>query len=309
MRVVRASRRAIGRAAGVGVLMATVACGGAPVTTPKTAASTPAAPLATIAVTAGSPVAAQPTIPAAASPAAAAKQAASPAGASGSPAPAAQAAAVPGSSPTAGASSPAPSPRPAASPVAGQLRTTAPAPASPGATCWDVQDPTRASFTIGETLANLGRLTSSTGTTSDVGGSLCLRDGQVVDGGASRVLVGLGSIQTELPARDIVIHNDLLKTATYPVATYTIDRVEGIGPAFPADGPVNGRLIGRLRLLAIEVPLPFTVRGEVKGDTVAGTATATAKPSDFGVAVPDLADVVKVEDSVELRLDFTARRR
>ena len=98
----------------------------------------------------------------------------------------------------------------------------------------------------------------------------------------------------------------LLQTNVNPTVTFAIDRVEG----FPApDGPVTGKLIGRLKIVGVERPVTFDVTGTVSGDTVSGTGTTTIKQTDFGLRPFDIANFVKVEDPVDLRLDFVAKQR
>jgi polyisoprenoid-binding protein YceI len=42
------------------------------------------------------------------------------------------------------------------------------------------------------------------------------------------------------------------------------------------------------------------------GDTVQGQATTTINMSDFGITAPNIANMIKVEDDVELLVQFVA---
>lgn len=295
----------------LGLMVALAACSqasqpAAPTTAPKTGSEAPksaASPAAAASpTTAAATKSASPGAPAVTSPSPAAKTAVSP-----SPA------AKTGPSP-----SPSPLP-PTPTVVVPSLLGGSPPAAPAGATCWDVvRDQTRASYIASENVAALQQVYENTATTTDVGGSLCLRDGQVVDSGQSRVLVGLGTLKTEffpIPGfadrRDNDVRNRILRTDRYPVATYTIEGVEGAGPTFgTTDGPFTGKLTGKLKVLETELPVTWDVEGRVAGGVVTGTATTTVKARDFGIEPPaSMLNVLAVQDSTKLKLEFTARRR
>ena len=50
----------------------------------------------------------------------------------------------------------------------------------------------------------------------------------------------------------------------------------------------------------------WLVDGTLTGDTVQGQATTTINMSDFGITAPNIANMIKVEDQVELLVQFVA---
>lgn len=279
-------------ATGLIVALALAACtSSSPPAAPTTAPKAAGAP--------ASPVAQSTTAP---GPGASPATKASPAPAAASPA----AKVAPSPSPARAAS---PSPSPAPSPIVGRLIGTAPPLTPQGATCWDIQQPSAATFRLGN-RTEAARPNAVQMKTTDVGGFVCLRGGFVLGDGVSRILVGLGTLQTGNLVLDSIVRDRLLETNENPTGTLFVERIDGIRPNFgTVDGPVAGQVIGTLRFGEIDIPMTFDAEGQVRGGILTGTATSTLTPSDLGVQVAQVADFARVEDAAQITFDFTAKRR
>src|SRR5439155_161324 len=69
---------------------------------------------------------------------------------------------------------------------------------------------------------------------------------------------------------------------------------------------VNEQLVGDLTIHGVTKPVTFEVDGTLDGGTFKGTATTEVKITDFGMKVPTLALLLRVEDRVRTQLDLVA---
>jgi polyisoprenoid-binding protein YceI len=69
---------------------------------------------------------------------------------------------------------------------------------------------------------------------------------------------------------------------------------------------VSFNLVGDMTIHGVTKSVEWLVDGTLTGDTVRGQATTAIKMSDFGITVPNIANMIKVEDDVELLVQFVA---
>lgn len=168
-----------------------------------------------------------------------------------------------------------------------------------------VAEQSSASYIAREKFVNRELPNSAVGTTSDIKGELVL-EGTAVK--PSKVTVDLRTLKSDSERRDNAIKRRWLESEKYPYAEFSITGFEGTAPAFSGGQPAQFKLGGRMKVRDAERPVTFDVTGTVSGDTLVWTAKAKFKMSDFGVQPPDIANMLKVEDEMQVEVKITAKR-
>ena len=163
----------------------------------------------------------------------------------------------------------------------------------------------RASFAIGENL--LGRETTAVGTTAVVEGGVTL------DAEDPSVLVfhdfqvDVSTLTTDDRQRDGQIRNRILQTSDAANQYVTFVPREAVGLELPLVPGVTQsvELVGQLTIKGVTKEAVFELELQVLSDTeLRGVATTVVWLEDFGLSVPRVPLVARVDEFVTLALDF-----
>lgn len=170
-----------------------------------------------------------------------------------------------------------------------------------------VLDPTasQASFLIGENL--LGRENTAVGTTNVVTGGVSI-DGDDPTALSFQVFtVDVSTLTTDDRMRDGQIRNNILQTnrAGNATATFAPSSVEGLELPLVAGTRQTVELTGDLTIKGVTRTVAFDLDLEVVSDgELRGTASTVVKLTDFDISVPRVPLVARVDEDVQLVLDF-----
>lgn len=126
---------------------------------------------------------------------------------------------------------------------------------------------------------------------------------KLIGGEFSADLLQLSSVQ---PHRDQTLKRYWLESIKYPEATFTITELPTLPPTYVEGSPAVFPLTGLLTVREIEKEVTFDVVATLEGDTLEATATADFLFEDFGITPPNMANVLRVEDSFRLIVAITA---
>lgn len=170
-----------------------------------------------------------------------------------------------------------------------------------------VLDPTasQASFLIGENL--LGRENTAVGTTNVVTGGVSI-DGDDPTALSFQVFtVDVSTLTTDDRMRDGQIRNNILQTnrAGNATVTFAPSSVEGLELPLVAGTRQTVELTGDLTIKGVTRTVAFDLDLEVVSDgELRGTASTVVKLTDFDISVPRVPLVARVDEDVQLVLDF-----
>lgn len=170
-----------------------------------------------------------------------------------------------------------------------------------------VLDPaaSQAGFAIGENL--LGRETTAVGTTQAVAGGVTL------DAADPSVLVfhtfqvDVNTLTTDDRQRDGQIRNRILQTnnAANQYVTFVPQQAVGLELPLVAGATQTVELVGQLTIKGVTKEAVFELELHALSDTeLRGTATTVVWLEDFGLSVPRVPLVARVDEYVTLTLDF-----
>lgn len=155
-----------------------------------------------------------------------------------------------------------------------------------------------------ETFANRAGLVTAVGRTSDITGDLVLnpRTGSLAGG---TVRADLRTLTSDSPRRDRALRGRYLESERYPYATFTLAPVE-LGPLNPGSKQ-EAELAGTLEVHGTQRPVVFRATLTLEGERLAIDAIADVKMSDFGIAPPNIAGILTVEDPMQIEVHLVAR--
>lgn len=196
---------------------------------------------------------------------------------------------------------------PAASPSASPTTTacdTEAAIASAAATYSIVSEESAARYISEEQLSGIGANTAI-GETQAIIGTILFDDSNVPLG-CSRFDVDLRTLQSDEAQRDNYLYNNTLETETYPLATFVLARVEGLGGGLVDGETTTISLVGDLRLHGVTLPATWEADVTLDGDTLTGTARTSFRMADYNMEEPVVGQVISVDETVELEVEISA---
>lgn len=124
----------------------------------------------------------------------------------------------------------------------------------------------------------------------------------------SRLTIALTGLKTDRARRDSYVQKNTLETAKWPAAELSVRELRGLPQAVPSSGVFDVVVIGDLNLHGVTRPTTWTARLTVSAHTVRGIARTTVRFAEFGIPVPKVPLIARVDDPISLELDFTFLR-
>ena len=141
-----------------------------------------------------------------------------------------------------------------------------------------------------------------------VSGSLTINpDGSVA--ARSTISLDLRTLQSDRATRDRFIKGRaVLDTGSTPNAEVTVTQLQGLEGPLPTTGQKTFKMVSDATVHGVTKPLTWNVKATFGPQDVKGEAAADFTLSEFGLNVPQVGPVVKVDDPGKLVVDFTAAR-
>jgi polyisoprenoid-binding protein YceI len=169
-----------------------------------------------------------------------------------------------------------------------------------------VSERSEASYRARETFVNQPAPSEAIGRTREVSGELQLESDGVLRGQILQARIDLRTLTSDQARRDSFIRQNTLQTDQHPFVEFR--STEAAGPAvFRPGEEATFQIPGLMMVKGQERPIVWEARARLDGDTIAGTATARVKLTDFGLEPPRLA-ILSVEDAMTWQLDLVAER-
>lgn len=163
---------------------------------------------------------------------------------------------------------------------------------------------TEARYQVRELLAANTIENDVVGKTAAVTGGISLDKAGKVISAESRITIDLTGLKTDRDRRDGYVQRNTLETAKYPTADFVITQITGLPAKLPTSGALSFTLVGDLTLKGVTKPTTWTVTATATPTGMTGTAKTKFTFSEFGIAVPRVPVVARVDDPIQLELDF-----
>lgn len=142
------------------------------------------------------------------------------------------------------------------------------------------------------------------GATHDVTGQVVLDISGRPVATASHVTIRLTGLKTDRARRDSYVQKNTLETARFPTAELVVKELHGLPSPMPNAGAFDVVVVGDLTLHGVTRPVNWNAKLAVSAGMVRGTARTTVRFADFGLAVPRVPLIARVDDPIALELDF-----
>lgn len=163
---------------------------------------------------------------------------------------------------------------------------------------------TEARYQVRELLAANTIENDVIGKTASVVGSISLDQAGKVVPAESKITIDLTGLKTDRDRRDGYVQRNILETAKYPTAEFVVTAITGLPAKLPTSGALSFTLVGDLTLKGVTRPTIWTVTATATPTGMTGTATTKFTFSEFGIPVPRVPVVARVDDPIQLQLDF-----
>jgi polyisoprenoid-binding protein YceI len=162
-----------------------------------------------------------------------------------------------------------------------------------------------ARFVIDEVLR--GAPTTVVGATDQVAGQIAIDPSDPQSAQVGTIQVNARTLATDNDFRNRAIKNAILRTDSFEYITFAPTAISGMPESVAVGEPIAFQMTGDLTIAGATQPVTFDVTVTPLSDTeLSGTASATVRYRDFGLAIPDSPQVDTVADEVRLELQFVA---
>ncbi len=177
-----------------------------------------------------------------------------------------------------------------------------------GATSYTVVgDQSQAKVTVNEKLAFLPSNSDAVLTTNAMQGQIVLgADGKPTN--TSKIQVDLRTLKSDATQRDNFIRQTTLQSDQFPLAELVITGVDGWSGPMQAGQQSSFKLLGMMTIHGVTKPVTFDTTATMNGGMLTGTATTTFTFEDFGMTPSNKANIVTVNDLINLQMTIAAAK-
>ena len=142
-----------------------------------------------------------------------------------------------------------------------------------------------------------GQDVEAVGRTPDVSGTATLDGSQVT---AGQVSVQVATIASDQSRRDGRFAGDIMDSAEFPTATFTLTEPLDLGEAFTSGAATTVDASGQFTMHGVTNPVTFPVTAVRNGSDVDVSGTIPVTFADYGIETPNIADFVSVQPTGEV---------
>jgi polyisoprenoid-binding protein YceI len=178
------------------------------------------------------------------------------------------------------------------------------APPKPFPLTLTITDGTTASYRVREQLAGISFPSDAVGQSTAVSGSIVFNKDGSIDSNASKLTFDLRTLKSDQSMRDGYIQRRTLETDQYPMAEFVPKSITGMPN--PLDGQMGFQVTGDMTIHGKTAPITWQGIATVDNNDgiVAGRANTDFKFETFGLAPPQIARVMSVNDNIGLEVEF-----
>ena len=148
------------------------------------------------------------------------------------------------------------------------------------------------------------------GVTKTIQGDVALDRTNTANSQIGDITINISEFKSDEDHRDSYIRNHFLESNKYPFATLTNVVAVGIpGGAYQDGTTLHFQITGTLTVHNTRRDTVFDASGSYSNGTLVVTAFTQLKMSEFGITVPDLGGLLKVDDAMALVINIVARQQ
>lgn len=178
---------------------------------------------------------------------------------------------------------------------------------------------TKARYHVSERLVGIDFSNDAVGDTAAVTGAIVLKADGSVDAAQSKIIVDMKSLSSDQTLRDMYLQMSVLQTAKFPTLEFVPTGITGLPWPLPngtkmanspmvIPTPAGFQLTGNMTLHGQTRRVTWNVITTIDPNAVNGRGTAKITFADFGMTKPQVPVLASAEDTIQLELDFRAKR-
>ena len=151
-------------------------------------------------------------------------------------------------------------------------------------------------------------LNGAVGVTKTISGDIAVDLNNIANSQIGDITINISEFKSDNDRRDGFIRQNFLQSNKYPYATLTNATVVGLPTGPYQDGTaLKFQIKGTLTVHDTKRDTTFDATGTYTGGTLVVTATTDLNMSDFGIQVPNIGGLLKVDDAMRLVVNLVAR--
>jgi polyisoprenoid-binding protein YceI len=116
----------------------------------------------------------------------------------------------------------------------------------------------------------------------------------------ARLRVTMRTVKSDQSRRDEYFTGNLMETARYPNAVFTLTQPVDLGVEFTSSGPVTVDAMGTLTVKDVTRQVTFPLTAVRDGDTIDVSGAVPVTFTDFGIEPPSFGDFVRVDPTGQI---------
>jgi len=165
----------------------------------------------------------------------------------------------------------------------------------------------KVSYKVKETFLQKGNtLVEAVGVTQVLTGEILFDSAQPQKSQVGEIKIDIKAFKSDSERRDGKIQEQWLESAKYPLATFKPTKIEGLPAAYKDGEEISLQIGGDLTVRTKTTPVTFETKGKIEGNKMSGLATTKVKMSELGVEVPNVLNILTVEDEFQIEFSFVA---
>jgi polyisoprenoid-binding protein YceI len=121
------------------------------------------------------------------------------------------------------------------------------------------------------------------------------------------ITIDISAFQSDEERRDNAIRERWLESASYPLATFEPTEIQGLPESYTPGEEINLQITGDLTVRDVTNQVTFDTTGFIEDDKMQGIATTQILMTDYGFEPPDIANILRAENEVDITFEFVAR--
>ncbi|NJL33733.1 MAG: YceI family protein [Chloroflexaceae bacterium] len=163
-------------------------------------------------------------------------------------------------------------------------------------------------YAVDETFLRGGvRDFTAVGVTQQIEGTITFDRANPQNSTVGPMTIDISAFQSDDERRDNAIRDRWLESARFPIATFTPTSIAGLPETYTDGDEITLQITGDLTIRDTTNPVTFETVGTINGDEMRGTATTMLLMTDFGFDPPDILNVLRAENEVNITFEFVAR--
>jgi polyisoprenoid-binding protein YceI len=185
-----------------------------------------------------------------------------------------------------------------------QTNTPAPAANAPDGKFAVVQAESNAQYSVKEIFLTDNLNNTAVGKTNVITGEIVLSKGVIQP---SKIVVDVSTLKSDKAQRDNKMKTDGLESNKFKTAEFSITGVEGTAPVLGAT-EASFKLKGKLLVHGVEKDVVWDAKWKLDGDKVKLDATINFAMADFNITPPNILNMIKVDENVQLDVSLVAKK-